>query len=112
MIADDWFALLLQQVVAEKSPEELAYEITGENRRFAKLFYQDVLTVLGALNQEKIMDDPLTNCQNALNLALEELKKAKPETRSESARRFAVTITELEKVIGYFETWIVNRPAA
>lgn len=56
------------------------------------------------------MEDPITACQNALNNALDKLKWAKPEERSETARRFAVTITELEKVIGYFETWVVNKP--
>jgi hypothetical protein len=54
------------------------------------------------------MGDPITECQVALENALNTLRKAKPEARSDVARRFAVTITELEKVIGYFVTWIVN----
>jgi hypothetical protein len=54
------------------------------------------------------MGDPITECQVDLQNALNTLRKAKPEERSEVARRFAVTITELEKVIGYFVTWIVN----
>lgn len=37
---------------------------------------------------------------------LAKLKDAKPEQRSEEARRYAVLITEYEKVIAYFETFI------
>ena len=41
---------------------------------------------------------------------LEEFRKAKPEERSEEARRHAVTtITELEKVIAYFKTFVVDK---
>lgn len=40
---------------------------------------------------------------------LEELRKAKPEERSEEARRYAVTITELEKVVAYFKTFVVDK---
>lgn len=36
------------------------------------------------------------------------MRKAKPEERSEKARRYAVAITEMEKVIAYFQTWIVG----
>jgi hypothetical protein len=45
-----------------------------------------------------------------LRYALQELKKEKPEERGELARRYAVCITELEKVIGYYVTWIVMQP--
>lgn len=38
--------------------------------------------------------------------ALEALHKAKPEERSEKARRIQVTITELEKVIAYFKVFV------
>lgn len=34
------------------------------------------------------------------------LKAAKPDDRSERARRYAVTITEYEKVLSYFNTFI------
>jgi len=36
-----------------------------------------------------------------LKAALEAMREAKPEERSELARRYAVSITELEKVIAY-----------
>lgn len=37
---------------------------------------------------------------------LSKLKSAKPDKRSEESRRFAVTITELEKVSAYFSVYI------
>jgi hypothetical protein len=38
----------------------------------------------------------------------EKLKAAKPTERTEEARRYAVTITEFEKVMGYFNTFIIE----
>ncbi len=43
-----------------------------------------------------------------LRQALESLKMAKPEERNEKARRYAVTITETEKVVGYFYLFMVG----
>jgi DNA-binding GntR family transcriptional regulator len=48
------------------------------------------------------------NCLDILDQALEDLRTAKPDERSELARRYAVTITELEKVIAYFVMYVVN----
>jgi hypothetical protein len=45
-----------------------------------------------------------------LRYALQELKKEKPNDRSELDRRYAICITELEKVIGFYVTWIVMQP--
>lgn len=36
------------------------------------------------------------------------LKKHKPDDRSELDRRYAVTITELEKTLAYFYTFVVS----
>lgn len=47
-------------------------------------------------------------CGAALEKALNLLRNTKPEDRSGLARRYAVTITDLEKVIGYFETWVIR----
>lgn len=44
--------------------------------------------------------------------ALEALRKEKPEERPEEARRCAVAITELEKVVAYYWTFIENKGAA
>lgn len=44
----------------------------------------------------------------ALKKALTELRTHKPEERSEKARQYAVTITELEKVIGYFKMFVID----
>ena len=49
-----------------------------------------------------------SRCEAILNAALLELMRAKPEDRSIWARRYAVTITELEKVIAYFSYWVVQ----
>ncbi len=40
------------------------------------------------------------------NLAF--LRFAKPNERSEKARHYAVAITEMEKVVAYFQTWVVG----
>lgn len=45
---------------------------------------------------------------NALTATYHLLKAAKPEDRSEKARRYAVTITEYEKVLSYFNTMVVE----
>jgi hypothetical protein len=42
--------------------------------------------------------------------ALEALRREKPEERGELARRYAVAITELEKVVAYYWTFIADSP--
>jgi hypothetical protein len=39
---------------------------------------------------------------------LNRLKASKPDDRSEEDRCWAVTITELEKVIAYYEFWVIG----
>jgi hypothetical protein len=41
--------------------------------------------------------------------ALEALKQEKPAERSEDARRYAIVITELEKAIAYYWTFIQSK---
>lgn len=43
---------------------------------------------------------------NALLAAYRKLKVSKPDDRSERARRYAVTITEYEKMLSYFNTMV------
>lgn len=43
---------------------------------------------------------------NSLLAAYRKLKAAKPDDRSERARRYAVTITEYEKMLSYFNTMV------
>lgn len=43
----------------------------------------------------------------ALLGALKTLRTNKPTERNERARRYAVTITEMEKVWAYFHTWVI-----
>ena len=39
---------------------------------------------------------------------LERLKTEKPKERNEEARRYAVTITEMEKAIAYYKIYILE----
>lgn len=43
-----------------------------------------------------------------INKALESLQRGKPDDRSELTRRYAVTITEMEKVFAYFKTFVFD----
>ena len=53
------------------------------------------------------MDTP--NALDKLEEALDALRAEKPQERGEDARRYAVAITELEKVIAYFVTFVVEK---
>jgi len=46
--------------------------------------------------------------ETSLTIALKVLKANKPDERSEKARKYAVTITEMEKVCAYFNTYVIN----
>ncbi len=46
--------------------------------------------------------------QRAMEVTLQRLRDAKPEERSELARRYAVTITEFEKVVAYFRVYVTG----
>lgn len=48
---------------------------------------------------------------SSLKGALSTLRAVKPEDRSGLDRRYAVTITELEKVFAYFYTYIYTQEA-
>ena len=41
--------------------------------------------------------------------AIETMHRGKPEERSELSRRYQIAITDLEKVIGYFETFVIQK---
>jgi len=47
-------------------------------------------------------------CHMAMIDLLRKLRDAKPEERNELARRYAVTITEIEKTLAYFWTYVMN----
>lgn len=40
--------------------------------------------------------------------ALARMQEGKPNDRSEADRRWAVSITEMEKALAYFKTWVVD----
>lgn len=56
------------------------------------------------------MDDLTTDEQLMVRLGnvLNEFQAKKPNDRSEKDRRYAVTITELEKAIAWFYLWVVK----
>lgn len=63
------------------------------------------------LAKDEAKADPYQDAKNALyslEAALLTLQAAKPGERGELARRYAVTITELEKTVAYFETWVIK----
>jgi hypothetical protein len=50
-----------------------------------------------------------TTAREFLEMALETLKAEKPNDRSELDRRHAIVITEIEKVIAYYDQFIAKR---
>jgi hypothetical protein len=58
-------------------------------------------------NQQKLQQ----MCHMAMLDLLRQLRDAKPEERNELARRYAVTITETEKVLAYFWAYVMNNAA-
>lgn len=49
-----------------------------------------------------------TESYAALKDALDSLREEKPDERGELARRYAVTITDMEKIVAYFKTMVVD----
>lgn len=47
--------------------------------------------------------------ENMFDALMDKLKQAKPEERGELARRYAITVTELEKVKAYYMLYINGR---
>jgi len=45
---------------------------------------------------------------NGLEASLHFLRSAKPDERSELTRQYAITITELEKVVAYFRVYVAG----
>lgn len=56
-------------------------------------------------NADKINDNGVLI---ELSMALETLCENRPKERGERSRRYAVTITEMEKVYAYFKTFIID----
>ena len=46
----------------------------------------------------------------AIGKGLEQLHLSKPAERNETARRYAIVITEMEKAFAYFKTFVVDEP--
>ena len=45
-----------------------------------------------------------------LTRSLDILMDGKPNDRSDKDRRYAIAITDMEKVIAYFKTYVINVP--
>lgn len=60
---------------------------------------------MGELTGQELADN---ETWSALLVAYRKLKASKPEDRSEKARRYAVTITEMEKAMSYFFTMVMQ----
>lgn len=57
-----------------------------------------------SLAQAELSRSVLGDLKNVIH----RMRSAKPDERSELARRYAVSITDLEKVIAYFEVYVVG----
>jgi hypothetical protein len=53
-------------------------------------------------------ETPEQKCLRLLTTALKALQQAKPADRTEPARRYAITITDLEKVIAYYAVFVLH----
>lgn len=60
------------------------------------------------VNPEGNQHDKDISCYELIRKALKEMRESKPDERSEKARRYAVSITEMEKVLAYFHDYVVN----
>jgi len=47
-------------------------------------------------------------CLENLEFTLAEMRKTKPNERSEKARRYQIVITDLEKVLSFFKVYVVE----
>jgi hypothetical protein len=43
-----------------------------------------------------------------ISMLLQDMRQAKPDERSETARRYAIAITMLEKVYAYFRIYVLE----
>lgn len=78
---------------------------------------QKSLEEMGSENQQEIIDSQKLGLadfisddavENSLLVALKSLRANKPSERCEKARRYAVTITEMEKAYSYFKLYVVD----
>jgi hypothetical protein len=61
-------------------------------------------------NDVKIDTNTMINvCKQSIGISIQTLKDAKPNDRTELDRRFAIVITDLEKIQAYFLIYIANK---
>jgi hypothetical protein len=93
-------------------PEQFIDTLLANNPNRAELKYAIIQMISAAIEQAQAETAPhsqadLHPCILKLGEAMATLQTHKPKTPSELARRYAVAITELEKVIAYFSTYVV-----
>jgi hypothetical protein len=59
-------------------------------------------------NRIKVQSTKNDETLNGLEASLRFLRSAKPDERGELTRRYAVAITELEKVVAYFKVYVTG----
>lgn len=86
-----------------------ARAVMAEIERRQRLAYHDTEIKLGVvtLDDDFELSEDEQRVGEALLGALKTLRTNKPTERNERARRYAVTITEMEKVWAYFHTWVI-----
>lgn len=88
-----------QQVIAQEIAKKLD-EMGSENQ-------QEIIGIEKLSLGDFVSDEAV---ENVLLTALKSLRATKPTDRSEKARRYAVTITEMEKVCAYFKVYVIDNP--
>jgi len=69
---------------------------------------EKVKKTVDGVEKEVTVDDEV---MLSLRLSLMKMREAKPAAPSEEARRYAVAITDMEKVVAYFNTFVVEKSA-
>ena len=86
-------------ILDQAQKERMGIEETRRNREIDK--------ALEAAQKIDVSDNDAGMC-NVLKNTLLRLREARPDERSERARRYAITITEMEKVYAYFRVFVVD----
>lgn len=95
----------------EKITEQARDMIRRENAEKEGIEIQRILDKRKEYNEsEKVDPDNFNDSRifQELQQVLEKLRNYKPNERSEKSRRYAVTITEMEKVLSYFKVMVVD----
>jgi hypothetical protein len=102
---DKILEMTTEQFAKDNQPDALTFKVGLSHYAIRQLtYYYDVVQGEKAIEGMHVDDISL-----ALNLDMDMLKRNKPDERSEAARHWAVCITEMEKVVAYFDKFIAGR---